>query len=199
MPGVRCLSPSEVICSVQMKFQTFSLHDITEKEIGRTYSTGLGISNHWNRIMTKPHCVASREVENIFEEVRLAEFPESPSRKHCLFLFDLSLDPYSYAESMNFIPAERHLAELEIIDSHPKIARVNKSLLECRIKDGKLNADREDIVGDARAYWSGVTQTSLDEEILFSGRYRYTRIIRPQDSLFRPLLRKLNEEQTDAI
>jgi hypothetical protein len=67
---------------------------------------------------------------------------------------------------MGFIPDQLNLVEVELLDSCPKIARVNKSLVGCRIKHGKLNVSREEIVADARAYWSRVTQTTFDEEIL---------------------------------
>lgn len=179
-----------------MKFQRFTCYDITEKEIGRTYFTGPKVSHHWDCAMNDPDWITSKGVELIFEEIRAKEFPNLPTRRHCLFLFDLSLNPYFYADSMaGFFPDQLNLVEVELLDLSPKIARVNKSLIGSRIKDGKLNASREEIVADARTYWSGVTQTTLDEEILFSGTYRYTRIIRPPKPLFRPTLVKLDAEQ----
>lgn len=182
-----------------MKFQRYTCYDITDKEIGRIYFTGPAVSHHWIRVMTDPDWVANKTVEIIFERVRIKEFSDSPTRKHCLFLFDLSLDPYRYANSMGFIPDQLNLVEVELLDSCPKIARVNKSLVGCRIKHGKLNVSREEIVADARAYWSRVTQTTFDEEILFSGKYRFTRVICQPKPSFRPALVRLNAEANGDI
>src|SRR5215216_8024626 len=110
--------------------------------------------------MTQPNFLLHRPVESTFEEIRLKEFPDLPSRKFCIFLFNLSLDPDSYARSMEFIVDDCNLVEIEILDDEPKIARVNKSLLFHRIKNRKLKASRPDIIADAREYWSGLTQVS---------------------------------------
>jgi hypothetical protein len=169
-----------------MKFRRWTGEDVAEKDLGRIRFTGPNASDHWNWIMTAPDRAASRDVEKIFEEVRAKEFPGRPSRRHCLFLFDQSLEPYRYADSMNMCPFEQYnLVEVELLDSCPMIARVNMSLVGCRIKENRLTASPDEIATDARAYWLGVTHTTFDEEILFSGSYRLTRIIYPKDPLYR--------------
>jgi hypothetical protein len=177
-----------------LKFQRYTCLDITESEIGKIHSASQNISEHWKRIVNKPECDVHRVVENIFEDVRLEEYPELPSRKACLFLFDLALDPIKYAETMpGVFPEQLNLVEVEIIDTKPNIVRVDKSLLTLRIEWGKLMATPSEIIADARMYWSGITWTNLDEEILFSGKYKYTRVICPPRHPFEKVLIKMNE------
>ena len=130
---------------------------------------------------------AARRIEEIFELVRLKEYPESASRQSCIFFFDFGLDPDKYAESMSLILVrrERTLVEVETQDTHSLMGRVDKSLLSRRLDSkGELAATDEEIMSDAREYWAGTTRSDYDVEILFCGKYNFTRIIRKADPTF---------------
>ena len=175
-----------------MRFQHFTCLNITEEVLGRTFSTSQNISEHWKKKMDAPEYEASGKVEQIFEEVRLKEYPARPSRKYCKFFFDLSLNELAYANSIFFAYEQYHLVEVEIVSAELDIARVNKSLLTCRIDSrGKLRGNDNEVVVDARKYWSGVTHSDSNEEILFIGKFKYTKILRKAEELFIPFLRKV--------
>ena len=57
---------------------------------------------------------SARTVEQIFEEVRIRDYPLLPSRKNCIFLFDLGLDPDKYASSISFVNVRRELNLVEV-------------------------------------------------------------------------------------
>ncbi len=157
-----------------MKFQRFTSPYITEKDIGHVFSAGQTICEHWKAAMEYE---GRKKVELIFEEVRLKEYPALPSRKNCLYLFDPNLDPTMYASSIGFLIEQSNLFEVEIVNAHA-IARVNKSLIGHRINsDGEINATDDELFADARQYWEGIDHSDVNEEVLFCGEFRYTRII----------------------
>jgi hypothetical protein len=176
-----------------MRFQHFTYLNITEKDLGHIFSTNQEMSKHWELKLNAPQYESSRRVEHIFEEIRLKEYLTSPSRKHCKFFFDLTLNPIAYANSMALFYEQYHLVEVEIIDADANIFRANKSLLTCKIdSNGQLEAEDNEIIGDARIYWSGVNQSDLDEEILFAGKFKFTGIIREAAQKYIPYLRSVN-------
>ena len=153
------------------------------------YSTSERPSKHWQRIGRKHERDPHRITEQTFETVRLDEFAKLPSRRHCLFIFDLELDPDFYADSMNWPDPENYnLVEIEVADAVSNMFRADKSLVTSRIVDGKLTAEIDEVVSDARKYWSGYAKFDLEAEILFCGQYAFTRIIRPAEECFRPYL-----------
>src|SRR3989442_602175 len=123
----------------------------------------------------EPSYLATRTVEQIFEDVRQQEYPLLPSRKNCIFLFDFGLDPDEYAKSMSLIEVRRELNLAEVVCEPAKsiIARVDKSLLTARFTEGELKATNDEIVHDANRYWTGTTRSDYNTEILLFGEFKY--------------------------
>ena len=131
----------------------------------------------------------ARRIETIFERVRLEEYPASPSRRSCIFLFDFVPDPDKYAASMSLIQVreELTLVEVDTEDHDSRLARVDKSLLSHRLdSEGQLIGTDEEIMSDAREYWTCTTKSDYNTEILFFGTFKFTRIIRKAE---RPLIK----------
>lgn len=166
-----------------MRFQHFT-HLRLEEDLGHIFSTP-DRSIQFERTMDHDRSgAAERRIEGIFEQVRLEEYPASPSRLSCIFLFEFGLDPDKYAASMSFIQVRRELTlvEVETQNDDLHIVRVDKSLLSRRRDSkGELNATDEEIMSDAREYWAGTTKSDYDVEILFCGKFIFTRIIRMAD------------------
>ena len=136
---------------------------------------------------------AARRIEQVFEDVRLKEHSSLPSRKNCIYLFDLELDPIKYAHSMwrelfaHLLP-QMSLVEVETkTHGYSNIARVDRSLVSCRFDaTGRLSADDQQLSDDARRYWTGTARSDHETEVLFCGEFRYRRIIRKAE---RPLVK----------
>ena len=72
--------------------------------------------------------------------------------------------------------------EVETEDADSLVARVHMSLLSGGLDSkGELTATDEEIVSDAREYWEGTTRSDYDVEVLFQGKFTFTRIIRQAD------------------
>jgi hypothetical protein len=177
-----------------MKFQHLTQLDLSDRQMHVTYSTGGRLTKQWERIASKPERDPHRITEQTFEGVRFDEFAKMPSRRDCIFMFDLELDPNFYADSMDFQnPEYYNVVEIEVTDTAASLLRADKSLVTRRIVDGKLTASIVDISSDARMYWSGYVKSDLNAEILFCGKYQFTRIIRPAEDLVRPYLTNPDE------
>lgn len=107
----------------------------------------------------------------IFEEVRVAEFPSAPSRKRCLFAFDVSDSPDDLARAINFKPENLNLIEIVPTDG-AKVLRASLAELDC----SSLPYDQ--VVEYARRYWRGVDKGSLKTEVLIEGEVQIARVIR---------------------
>lgn len=179
-----------------MRFQHFTPW-VTENDIGRLQSTP-DLSKHWVRVMRdEPSYLATRTVEQIFEDVRQHEYPLLPSRKNCIFLFDFGLDPDDYASSMLLIEVRRGLNLVEVVCDQGKaiIARLDKSLLTSRFSSkGELNATHDDVVLDANRYWTGTTRSDYNTEVLVCGAFKYSRIIRKAEDPLDLRLRRFQEK-----
>jgi len=163
-----------------MRFQHFTPW-VTENDIGRFQSTP-DLSKHWVRVMRdEPSYLATRTVEQFFEDVRQQQYPLLPSRKNCIFLFDFGLDPDEYATSMSLIEVRRELHLVEVVCDPAKsiIARVDKSILTSRFTPkGQLYATRDQVVFDANLYWKATARSDNDAVLLVCGEFKYSRIIR---------------------
>jgi hypothetical protein len=177
-----------------LKFQHLTQLDLSDRHMHVTYSTGGRLTKQWERIARKPECDPHRITEQTFESVRFDEFAKMPSRRHCIFMFALGLDPDFYADSLDFPnPEDYNVVEIEVTDTAPSLLRADKSLITRRIVDGKLTASIVDICSDARMYWSGYVKSDMNAEILLCGKYQFTRIIRPAEESFRPYLKNPEE------
>ena len=177
-----------------MKFQHLTRLDLLGRHMHLTYSTSERSTKHWCRIFGRDDRDPHRVTEQTFEAVRLNEFANMPSRRHCIFTFDLEVDADSYAESMNICDPETYnVVEIEVTDAATNLFRADKSLITCRIVDGKLTSGIVVIAKDARNYWSGYVKSDLNAEILLCGKYKFTRIIRPAEEWFRACLTNPDE------
>ena len=108
--------------------------------------------------------------EYIFEEERAINFPDRPTRKKCMFLFDIGISPDEYAKKINFPLGKYRLLEIETLDEGSKLFRAKTSLLNCNLMQYsgmKLKAQE---------YWKGTDEINLDTEILFEGNYKIVKI-----------------------
>jgi hypothetical protein len=109
--------------------------------------------------------------EYIFEEVRVNKYPELPSRKKCMFLFDLEIDYQQYSKVLKFILEKYNLIVIEPLKGESKFLRVDMNLLNCNLYL------YDDIVANAEKYWMGTDKVYLNTEILFEGKFKIKRII----------------------
>jgi len=111
--------------------------------------------------------------EYVFEEVRRTEFPEKPSRKRCMFLFDLDLDPLAYASRFGWDAEKMALLEVEIGRERGRLHRGHLSALN-------VSTHRVPAYEDAaRAFWGQEPAPGdEDSEILYEGAIRITRVLR---------------------
>lgn len=97
--------------------------------------------------------------EYVFEEVRSTEFPQRPSRRRAMYLFDASLDPHVYAEKLKL--ATHCLYEVKVLNG--RLHRASLKALDCNLQL------HEDIVKHAQAYWAHVGSPAMETEVLFEG------------------------------
>lgn len=109
--------------------------------------------------------------EYIFEEVRVNYYPNLPSRKRCMFLFDPETNINEYAALLNFDMEKYNLVEIETAEENSKMLRVNMDLLNCNLKY------YNEIIAMAHEYWKGTSEISLNTEILFEGEFKILQIL----------------------
>src|SRR5262249_47426916 len=114
---------------------------------------------------------AERDKEILFEEVRQAEYPDRPTRKRCIFLFDPQ-DPMVYATRMKFSLLEVAVGESEPWAGAP-LHRPDAGPLDCT---ARTRSEQQEC---ARQYWRGDMTSGAVPEILLEGPFRITRMVRP--------------------
>lgn len=103
--------------------------------------------------------------EFVFEEIRLMEFPEKPSRRKCMFLLPQNIDIVEYGVSMSFdMSTKRHL-HIEICEP-TSLHFADITQLNCN----SLTHDEK--VDFARKYWEGTNKRNMFTEILYEGEFR---------------------------
>ena len=116
-----------------------------------------------------PHSKYNAEVkkENIFEDVRLKEFPNLPSRKNCMFLIPNEVNLERYSENMGFDINDAIVLNIEV-SNNSFLHYADMSLLNCN-----LFAD-DYIEIQAKRYWNGVENEhiNINTEILFRGNFK---------------------------
>ena len=103
--------------------------------------------------------------EYIFEEVRLNEFSDKPSRKNCMFLVPFEIDILEYGKKMNFDLTNKTMIEIETMED-AKIHFADITLLNCN------NLIHDEKVEKAKEYWKGTELINLNTEILFRGHFK---------------------------
>src|SRR5260370_25936751 len=114
---------------------------------------------------------AEIDKEILFEEVRVAEYPDLPTRKRCIFLFDPQ-DPMAYALRMKFSLLERVVVEVDPL-AGARVHRGDAALLNCT---ARAPGDQRDY---ARRYWRGEMTSEAVPAGLLEGPFRITLIVRP--------------------
>lgn len=108
--------------------------------------------------------------EYIFEQVRLAEYPEKPSRMQCMFLFSNDIDHNDFANSLHYDMAKRSIVEIEALENS-KLHFADLKLLDCNALSHIEKMDK------ARQYWNGTTEKGIGVEILFTGNFKINKIL----------------------
>jgi hypothetical protein len=107
--------------------------------------------------------------EYVFEDIRINEFPNKPSRKKCIFLAPQSLNLKHYAKKMNFGEELVYLEIQPLNDS--KIHFANIGLLNCDTLAHEIK------VKNAREYWQGNAEITDDTEVLYEGEFIITKAL----------------------
>ena len=107
--------------------------------------------------------------EYIFEDIRINEFPDKPSRMKCIFLAPQSVDLKEFAKMMNFGGELKYL-EIQPLDDS-KVHFANISLLNCDPLDHEVK------INNAREYWNGNDEITKDTEVLYEGEFIITQVL----------------------
>ena len=97
--------------------------------------------------------------EYVFEEVRVAEFVERPTRRRAMFLIDMCLDPHAYAASMQL----RAHRLYRVTVHNGRLHRADASALNCNL------SLHQDMAARARQYWTHAPAATTSGEVLFEG------------------------------
>jgi hypothetical protein len=134
-----------------------------------------------------------RAKEQVFERVRVDEFPNAPSRMRCMFVCESEDQLREYIRKYRFPLAGRTIIELQMgtLDdqtdtdlsamklSRPDFERLN-DLRRVRVHPKHLdcNANDHDRAAAARFYWSGAdTESTQLTEVLFEGFFAIKRVV----------------------
>lgn len=107
--------------------------------------------------------------EYVFEEVRMREFPTLPSRRRCMFLFPQNLDPWEYAEHLNFKTDQHILLTVRPL-SNARVHITDMMYLNCNL------SDHSGMTEAARKYWQPVHSGNLSSEVLLEGKWELVRL-----------------------
>jgi hypothetical protein len=109
--------------------------------------------------------------EYIFEDVRINEFPDKPSRKKSMFLSPNEIDVIEYAKGLGYKTETKFFYEIELIEKL-NIHFADLSFLNC------TTSSHEQKVDNARRYWEGTEKRDFNTEILFQGQFKILRTIK---------------------
>ena len=112
--------------------------------------------------------------EYIFEEVRASEFPQVPSRKRCMFLFEAEQDEdaEAYLQKMGFELKGKSLIKVEPIEDNSVTHRTDAKLLDVNL------SKQPEIATAARKYWHGTNQPAELPEVLLEGLFIIREVIK---------------------
>ncbi len=115
--------------------------------------------------------------EYIFEDVRASEFSQVPSRKRCMFLFEIEQDEEAeaYLRKMGCDDSKlsgRSLIKLEPIKGNSVTHRTDMKLLNINL------SKQPEIVTAARKYWHGTSDPIELSEVLLEGEFIIRKIIK---------------------
>ncbi len=103
--------------------------------------------------------------EYIFEDVRRNEFPDKPSRKSCMFLMPVEIDPFEFGRLLNYDMTAKHIIQVDVLNNS-KVHHADIKLLDCN------TLTHSDKVDAARKYWGGTNKLDFDTEVLFVGDFK---------------------------
>jgi len=107
--------------------------------------------------------------EYIFEDVRKAYYPQKPSRQKCLFLFPWEVEALDFAKKYRYDLVTRSLLELELLDMS-SVHFADMTLLDCNV------GSQQEKIEAARKYWEGTNKLDISTEILYTGKFKITKI-----------------------
>lgn len=108
--------------------------------------------------------------EYIFEEVRINEFSDKPSRKNSMFLAPNEIDIFDYAKRLGYDLKTKYFYEIELHENK-KIHFADLTLLNCN------TFSHAQKVENAKQYWEGVKKPDYNTEILFEGQFKIIKAI----------------------
>lgn len=106
-----------------------------------------------------------RRIELIFEDIRINDFINLPSRKNSIFLFDQNIPNIKHYLQLMAIHNKKYIYEINIIEPS-KIYYANLNHFKCKPND-VLN-----IKNQAKKYWSNNETYYIEKsEILYNGKF----------------------------
>jgi hypothetical protein len=176
-----------------LKFLHITNWNLSQLKIGNVYQTPKDHSYYWEGKINGQRYVTPQNLptikfgdfnlledykfraellkEHIFEDIRLNEYSDLPSRKRCMFLLDPQEDAISFCTQYGFNKPPYYVIEIEKVDGKDKTHRCQISLLDCDTRP------YSEIVENARKYWSGTDKIKSDMEILFEGGFIVTKVL----------------------
>lgn len=110
--------------------------------------------------------------ELVWENIRLKEFPDEPSRQRCIWLLENDDQARAWLRTLAFPPNTHWVVKVR---ASGRALRVDSRFLA---EDSELLAVWFD---KARRYWRGEITDNPDPEVLFTGTLRVEEIINPTD------------------
>lgn len=152
---------------------TGTVHNVPAMRFLRLVKDGTVSSNELREIAcdTANHfLMLAREL--LWENVRLAEFQDAPSRQRCIWL----------VESMETVKS--WIAQIGFKPNNYSVVRVRAHGRALRVDGNNLAGDSEPLpiwYEKARDYWSGKNSTTPIPEVLFEGRIEVDKLINPSE------------------
>lgn len=122
-------------------------------------------------ILAIVHTKRQFELENAWEEMRAARFPQLPSRRRCLFAFDVASADAALAAGAEMKLTEHAAYEIAPVDA----ARCRTHLADATWLDhgpGTLPGDQR-----GERYWRGEMTSNPKPEVLIEGEVRVLRVL----------------------
>jgi hypothetical protein len=108
--------------------------------------------------------------ELFWENVRLSEYPDAPSRQRCIWLITSIEDTKAWLKTLKFQPPAYSVVRLCVSG---RALHVDGSFLAGDSEPLPVWAEK------SRAYWSGKQSSSPQQEVLFEGRVEVLEVIDP--------------------
>lgn len=108
--------------------------------------------------------------EYLFENIRIANFPNKPSRINCAFFIPIELDCEKYLKTLGLAYRNMRIWEVEI-GQPMNLHFADLSLLDCN------HFPHQDKIKAAKEYWGGTSKIDYNTEILYRGSFQFNRLL----------------------